>query len=221
MYVICRPHVKYRPEKSIYEEPSSWWRYAYTSILNYYIKPYTWSHIIQHRRNYRKYKETCIQSLQRPNDTELKLDLQKYEDNLTILNIVIAREHARQELRNKDIERECQITTVNSSNIVNTENMSNSDETQNVKDQINKKENKKFLINVIDDSSNSKIKLEKTMKQIGKFKLPISPSSYIKMFVNIYRIYMYIKIFIKNQCLISKGNVIFYLSLKFLYIFRL
>lgn len=36
----------------------------------------------------------------KPNDTELKLDLQKYEDSLNVLNIIIAREHAKIELEN-------------------------------------------------------------------------------------------------------------------------
>ncbi|XP_072752571.1 intermembrane lipid transfer protein VPS13A [Anoplolepis gracilipes] len=158
---VNRPHAKYRPEKSVYEEPASWWRYAYNSILNYYIKPYTWSHIAKHRKNYRNYKEVCIQSLQRPNDTELKLDLQKYEDNLTILNIVIAREHAKQELKNKDIERECQ-TTTSSSKDINVE-ISNND--QSIMGQCNKEESQNS-IDIKDNSSGSQIKLEKTLKQI-------------------------------------------------------
>lgn len=148
----------------MYEEPSSWWKYAYNFVLNHYIKPYTWSHIAKHRKNYRKYKEACIQSLQRPNDTELKLDMQKHEDNLTILNIVIAREHARQELRNKDIERQCQIT----SSSVNAETiLSDNDQAQNITSQCNKGENQNSLPDT-ENSSVSKIKSEKTLKQIGK-----------------------------------------------------
>ncbi|KAL6266414.1 hypothetical protein P5V15_003265 [Pogonomyrmex californicus] len=164
---VNRPHAKYRPEKSVYEEPSSWWKYAYNFVLNHYIKPYTWSHIVGHRRNYRKYKDACIQSLQRPNDTELKLDLQKHEDNLTILNIVIAREHAKQELRNKDIERECQITTSPSKDVSAETILSNNDEAENITNQCNKDENQKlFVTGVIDNSSVSKIKSEKILKQI-------------------------------------------------------
>ncbi|EFN62404.1 Vacuolar protein sorting-associated protein 13A [Camponotus floridanus] len=166
--IVNRPHAKYRPEKSVYEEPTSWWRYAYNSILDHYIKPYTWPHIAKHRKNYRNYKEVCIQNLQRPNDTELKLDLQKYEDSLTILNIVIAREHAKQELKNKDIERECQTTTMNSSENVNVEILSKKD--QNIMVQSNKEETKEesqnSMIDVKDNISGLQIKLEKTLKQI-------------------------------------------------------
>lgn len=134
--------------------------------MNHYIKPYTWSHIAKHRRNYRTYKEACIQNLQRPNDTELKLDMQKYEDNLTILNIVIAREHARQELRNKDIERQCQITTTSSSKDVNAETiLPNNDQVQNITNECNKGENQNSLPGV---TENSKIKSGKVLKQIGE-----------------------------------------------------
>lgn len=155
----------------MYEESSAWWKYAYNFVLNHYIKPYTWSCIAKHRENYRKYKETCIQSLQRPNDTELKLDMQKQEDNLTILNIVIAREHARQELRNKDIERECQITTTSPSKEVNAETIlpDDNDQTQDKTNQCNKGENQNSLPDITQNSSVSKIKPGKSLKQIGEY----------------------------------------------------
>ncbi|XP_044592317.1 vacuolar protein sorting-associated protein 13A-like isoform X2 [Cotesia glomerata] len=89
----CHPVVK------ISENSKAWWHYACTAILEQNIRPYTWKYIKTHRENYKVYKETFIQSLLRPNDTELKLDLQKYEDCLTILNIIIAREHAKIELK--------------------------------------------------------------------------------------------------------------------------
>lgn len=37
-------------------------------------------------------------TLLRPTDTELKLDLQKYEDLLTIVSVIVAREHAKIEV---------------------------------------------------------------------------------------------------------------------------
>lgn len=83
------------------EDCKVWWRYAYNAILEYNIKPYTWEYMKKHRKNYRLYKETFMHTLMRPNDTELKLDLQKYEDNLTPLNIIIAREHAKIDLKKK------------------------------------------------------------------------------------------------------------------------
>lgn len=152
----------------MYEEPVSWWKYAYNSVLNYYIKPYTWSHIVEHRKNYRKYKEACIENLQRPNDAELKLDLQKYEDGLTILNIVIAKEHARQELRNRDIERERQITTSPSNSIKAKSILPNNDKVENATDECAENESQKSSIDISDNSSSSKTRSEKTLKQIGK-----------------------------------------------------
>lgn len=41
-----------------------------------------------------------------PNDTELKLDLQKYEDTLDIVNVVIARQHALLKLRHEQQNEE-------------------------------------------------------------------------------------------------------------------
>nr|XP_012154530.1 PREDICTED: vacuolar protein sorting-associated protein 13C isoform X3 [Megachile rotundata] len=106
--IIKKQYIKYRPNEIIKKNPSAWWRYAYNLVLEYNIRPYTWKRIVEHRKNYRRYKEACLECLLRPNDTELKLDLQKYEDYLSIFNIVIAREHARQELKNRMIKEKRQ-----------------------------------------------------------------------------------------------------------------
>jgi hypothetical protein len=50
------------------------------------------------REHYRNYKNSYKKTLLSPNDTELKLDLQVLEDQLGILDIVIAREHAKIEV---------------------------------------------------------------------------------------------------------------------------
>ncbi|KAF7991246.1 hypothetical protein HCN44_002808 [Aphidius gifuensis] len=94
----CHPVVKVK------ENPKEWWKYACTAILEQNIRPYTWSYLNNHRKNYKIYKDTFMQTLLRPNDTELKLDLQKYEDCLTILNIIIGREDAKIELKKKQPE---------------------------------------------------------------------------------------------------------------------
>lgn len=70
-----------------------WWIYAYEAVLEQRVRPYTWSKIKTTREHYRQYMETYKKTLLNPNDTELKLDLQKYEDCLSIVNIVIARKH--------------------------------------------------------------------------------------------------------------------------------
>lgn len=86
------PH---RPKQTVKENRKIWWRYASYSVLEQRVKPYTWSRMRRVRENYRKYVETYKEILLNPNDTELKIDLQKYEDELSITNVVIARQQAR------------------------------------------------------------------------------------------------------------------------------
>lgn len=73
----------------------SWWRYAYSGCLEQRVRPYYWSRIRMVRRNYRTYCEIYKKILLNPKDTELKLDLQQYEDKLSVVNIVIARQHTK------------------------------------------------------------------------------------------------------------------------------
>jgi hypothetical protein len=55
-------------------------------------------HFCFFREHYQNYKNTYKKMLLSPHDTELKLDLQVLEDQLGILDIVIAREHAKIEV---------------------------------------------------------------------------------------------------------------------------
>lgn len=73
----------------------SWWKYAYLGCLEQRIRPYYWNRIRNVRQNYRNYCEIYKKILLNPKDTELKLDLQQYEDKLSVVNIVIARQHTR------------------------------------------------------------------------------------------------------------------------------
>lgn len=84
-----------RPKESVLENGKAWWKYAYDALLEQRIRPYTWSHIRQMRNHYKEYLETYKQSILNPNDTELKMDLQKFEDNLFVVSVVIARQQAR------------------------------------------------------------------------------------------------------------------------------
>ncbi|KAG7205210.1 hypothetical protein KM043_018296 [Ampulex compressa] len=164
--MINRPHRKFRPDKNVHENSSEWWKYAYNAVVEYNIRPYTWAHIVEHRKNYRKYKEACLQNLLRPYDTELKLDMQKYEDSLTILNIIIAREQAKQELRNTTMERECESAKRNSLIYETMDNiLSNANEVQNtVVD--NKEQDSKNVVHYVNNESGRNIKLEKLSKPI-------------------------------------------------------
>ncbi|KAK2588797.1 hypothetical protein KPH14_001672 [Odynerus spinipes] len=161
--IINRPHRKYRPQKKIQENPLSWWRYAYYSILDQYVRPYTWKNIEKHRKYYKKYKEMYTQILLQPNDTELRLDMQKFEDNLTIENIVIAREHARQELQNKKIKqtREALKTDVEEKDIALPSENKTKDNMQVIDE-----DKKRMSCNLTDNGPSAKIKLEKLSRPI-------------------------------------------------------
>lgn len=84
-----------RPREPLMDNRKGWWRYAFEASLEQKVRPYTWSRIRSTRENYRMYTEIYKQILLNPNDTELKLDLQKYEDNLSVVNVVIARQQGR------------------------------------------------------------------------------------------------------------------------------
>ncbi|EEZ98160.2 hypothetical protein TcasGA2_TC000586 [Tribolium castaneum] len=84
-----------RPHETILGNTKAWWKYAYFAVLDQRIRPYSWKKIKNVRDYYRGYVQTYKQIILNPNDTELKLDLQKYEDNLSVINVVIARQHAR------------------------------------------------------------------------------------------------------------------------------
>lgn len=84
-----------RPYEPIIKDKRKWWKYAYEASMEQSIRPRTWSRIKNTRKSYKMYMETYKQILLNPNDTELKLDLQKYEDNLSIVNVIIARQQAK------------------------------------------------------------------------------------------------------------------------------
>ncbi|KZC14473.1 Vacuolar protein sorting-associated protein 13C, partial [Dufourea novaeangliae] len=171
--MINKPYIKYRPDETALKNPSGWWKYAYNSILEHNIRPYIWARIVEHRKNYRKYKETCLQSLLRPNDTELKLDLQKYEDCLTILNIVIAREHARQELQNKTMEDKSHDASIGNSIQKVMKSISSSGEEQVLSAESNEtqEEMKKVSHHCISIGVGRKFNLEKLPQPIGTYNL--------------------------------------------------
>ncbi|XP_068086254.1 intermembrane lipid transfer protein VPS13A [Anabrus simplex] len=102
---INRKFRQHHPGVPVLNGISKWWKYAYTSVLEQRIRPFSWKYIKTHRENYRKYRETYRMMLLNPNDTELKLDLQLLEDKLSITDIVIAREHAKIELQHEEPDR--------------------------------------------------------------------------------------------------------------------
>ncbi|XP_072395854.1 intermembrane lipid transfer protein VPS13A-like [Diabrotica undecimpunctata] len=101
--LISWQYLSIRPTESILDNQKIWWRYSSYALLEQRVKPYTWSRIRRVRQNYKEYMETYKQILLNPNDTELKMDLQKYEDNLSIINVVLARQQARLTVQERSI----------------------------------------------------------------------------------------------------------------------
>ncbi|XP_066901628.1 intermembrane lipid transfer protein VPS13A isoform X3 [Halyomorpha halys] len=102
---INRKYRQYHPNKSVSGNVACWWKYLYNGVLEQRVRPYTWSRISTHRKNYRRYRDIYKQTLLKPTDTELKLDLQQCEDLLSITDIIIAREDAKIQLLKEEPER--------------------------------------------------------------------------------------------------------------------
>ncbi|KAJ0183073.1 hypothetical protein K1T71_001049 [Dendrolimus kikuchii] len=99
---------KYRhlhPGVPLSKDIKKWWNYVFNVVVEQRVRPYTWAAIKKHRENYNIYKKTYKSTLRSPNDTELKLDLQKCEDSLPIVSVVIAREQAKFELLSQEPDR--------------------------------------------------------------------------------------------------------------------
>ncbi|XP_025830546.1 vacuolar protein sorting-associated protein 13C [Agrilus planipennis] len=96
--LISWNYLSLRPSQAVLKNKKAWWRYACQALLEQRIRPYTWTRVKNVREHYKKYIEAYKVILMNPNDTELKLDLQKHEDNLTLLTIVIARQQAKRKV---------------------------------------------------------------------------------------------------------------------------
>lgn len=83
----------------------AWWRYACEAVLEQRVRPYTWSRVRRHREVYARYRDAYAKALLQPNDTELRLDLQQLEDQLDVVDILVAREHAKLQLHRQAPER--------------------------------------------------------------------------------------------------------------------
>ncbi|XP_028168075.1 vacuolar protein sorting-associated protein 13C-like [Ostrinia furnacalis] len=101
---LNRKYRHFHPGVPLYKDVKKWWKYAYNVVVEQRVRPYSWAAIKKHRENYNVYKKTYKSTLRSPNDTELKLDLQKCEDSLPIISVVIAREHAKFELLSQEPE---------------------------------------------------------------------------------------------------------------------
>nr|CAD7259318.1 unnamed protein product [Timema shepardi] len=98
---INRQFRQFHPEAPVTNNAPKWWKYAYNSVLEQRVRPRSWQYMKKHREYYHNYKNIYKKTLLSPNDTELKLDMQQLEDQLGIIDIVIAREHAKIQLRHE------------------------------------------------------------------------------------------------------------------------
>ena len=98
--------------------PIAWWKYAYTSVVEEYIRPWSWERIRDHRQRYRHYRDRYKQYLRdraryRRNhggggggddsgeSEALGKQLQELEDlekYIDLANILMAREEAKLEV---------------------------------------------------------------------------------------------------------------------------
>lgn len=102
---INQRYRKYRPNVPRKGNAKAWWKYAFDAVVGEYIRPYSWKAIKEHRQNYRQYKELYKERLQKPNDAEVRVDVQMMEDKLNIANVIMAREEAKLELLRSEPNR--------------------------------------------------------------------------------------------------------------------
>ncbi|KAK6170959.1 hypothetical protein SNE40_019236 [Patella caerulea] len=105
MMSINQRYRKYHPNVPLKVSPRSWWKYAYTSILEEVIRPFSWERIKEHRAKYKKYKDMYKKSLEQPDHESIKSKLLELEEGLDVANILIAREQAKVEFTYKAPER--------------------------------------------------------------------------------------------------------------------
>ncbi|XP_077120280.1 intermembrane lipid transfer protein VPS13C isoform X1 [Ranitomeya variabilis] len=97
------PYRKFRPAGTLKEDPSKWWNYAITSILEIHVrrrtKMWSWCNITQHRENLKCYKNAYKAKLtQTKLPEEATKQIQALEKPLDVFNITLARQQAQAEV---------------------------------------------------------------------------------------------------------------------------
>lgn len=92
---------KFRPKVGVHEHSTEWWQFALSSIIERDIKPrrsnWSWKRIKQHRQKCREYKDLYKEKLLCLNATEkiaIEEELEDYERELDVFNIVLCRSQA-------------------------------------------------------------------------------------------------------------------------------
>lgn len=97
---------KFRPSVGVHKHSSEWWQFALSSILERDIKPrrnnWNWKRIKKHRKMCREYKEIYKEKLlcQNPSEkVEIEEELEDFERELDIFNIILCRSQAEIEVQ--------------------------------------------------------------------------------------------------------------------------
>lgn len=103
---IASAYRKFRPNVGIHKHSNEWWQFALSSILERDIKPrrnnWNWKRMKKHRQKCREYKELYKEKLLCENATEkitIEEELEDYERDLDIFNIILCRSQAEIECR--------------------------------------------------------------------------------------------------------------------------
>lgn len=108
---------KFRPAVAVHKHSNEWWQFALSSVLERDIKPrrnnWNWKRMKKHRQKCREYKELYKEKLLCENATEkiaIEEELEDYERDLDVFNIILCRSHAeiecQPELEKRKKERE-------------------------------------------------------------------------------------------------------------------
>ncbi|XP_064629495.1 intermembrane lipid transfer protein VPS13A-like isoform X5 [Lineus longissimus] len=102
---VNQQYRKWRPNVSVKNNVKSWWKYAYTAIVESFIRPYSWRRIKEHRNKYHQYRDLYKRKLEKPDSEQITSRLATMEEDLDITNILLAREHAKLEYAREAPER--------------------------------------------------------------------------------------------------------------------
>uniref|UniRef100_A0A7M5X1J9 Chorein N-terminal domain-containing protein n=2 Tax=Clytia hemisphaerica TaxID=252671 RepID=A0A7M5X1J9_9CNID len=100
---------KYKPLKTVKEDPKAWWQYILKSYTETSYKQWTWEYMKSHRELYKKYvklyyQKLCLGFQKNPDPNHLaviKKLIKEQEENLDVINILIARNQATNEFESK------------------------------------------------------------------------------------------------------------------------
>ncbi|KAJ8271533.1 hypothetical protein COCON_G00103920 [Conger conger] len=97
------PYRKYRPDVAVHTNAKHWWKYAFNSIFEVHIRRFnqmwSWSHIREHRRTLKAYKQAFKDKLtQGKMKEETEKKIQDLEKVLDVFNITLARQQVQMEV---------------------------------------------------------------------------------------------------------------------------